>query len=105
MSLDSYRKGCKVVLLADRGFVQTETMTLVRTFGWHYRIRIKKQYLALALLPKGWSQPKSVSSQNPGESPLAGTTSKLSQKVNGMVRFNVNFRSQQCQWRVLGGCQ
>ncbi|MDJ0573174.1 MAG: hypothetical protein QNJ53_29625 [Pleurocapsa sp. MO_192.B19] len=33
----------KIVLLADRGFVHTELMTMVTTqLGWHYRIRIKR---------------------------------------------------------------
>ena len=35
-------QGVKVVLLADRGFVHTELMTmLTKQLGWHYRIRIK----------------------------------------------------------------
>ena len=34
--------GVKVVLLADRGFVHTEFMSLVtQQLGWHYRIRLK----------------------------------------------------------------
>lgn len=32
----------KVILLADRGFIHTELMTMLTTqLGWHYRIRIK----------------------------------------------------------------
>ena len=32
----------KVVLLADRGFVHTNLMTMLTAqLGWHYRIRIK----------------------------------------------------------------
>ncbi|MGL4622792.1 MAG: hypothetical protein ACRCZS_27670 [Chroococcidiopsis sp.] len=32
----------KIVLLADRGFIHTELMTMLTTeLGWHYRIRIK----------------------------------------------------------------
>ena len=38
----------KVILLADRGFVHIRAMRLMKTLGWHYRIRIKKRYLALA---------------------------------------------------------
>jgi hypothetical protein len=57
--------GVKVVLLADRGFVQTETMTLVRTFGWHYRIRIKSNTW-LWRSSRGWRQPKAFHLQ-PGE--------------------------------------
>ena len=35
-------KGVKVVLLADRGFVQTELMkALTKHLGWNYRIRLK----------------------------------------------------------------
>lgn len=47
----------KVVLLADRGFVHTETMALVRGFDWHYRIRFKSNTW-LWRSTKGWSQPK-----------------------------------------------
>lgn len=57
--------GVKVVLLADRGFVHTETMTLVRTFGWHYRIRIKSNTW-LWRSSQGWSQPKAFHLK-PGE--------------------------------------
>ena len=35
-------KSVKVILLADRGFIHTELMTVLTTqLGWHYRIRIK----------------------------------------------------------------
>ena len=58
-------RGVKVVLLADRGFVHTETMTLVRSFGWHYRIRVKND-VWLWRSSKGWSQPKDFRLQ-PGQ--------------------------------------
>lgn len=35
-------KGVKVILLADRGFVHTELMQAAGEWGWHYRIRLKK---------------------------------------------------------------
>ena len=46
----------KVILLADRGFVHTELMTMLTTqLGWHYRIRIK----ANTWIWRGkWCQPK-----------------------------------------------
>ncbi len=46
-----------VVLLAERGFVHTELMTILTTqLGWHYRIRIKSN----TWIWKGnWCQPKS----------------------------------------------
>ena len=46
-----------VVLLADRGFVHTELMTMLTAqLGWHYRIRIKSN----TWIWKGnWCQPKS----------------------------------------------
>lgn len=58
-------KGIKVVLLADRGFIHTETMTLVRSFDWHYRIRFKINTW-LWRSTKGWSQPKAFHLK-PGE--------------------------------------
>ena len=36
--------GVKVVLLADRGFADTDLMDLARELGWHFRIRIKKNF-------------------------------------------------------------
>lgn len=46
----------KVILLADRGFVHTELMSMLTTqLGWHYRIRIK----ANTWIWRGnWCQPK-----------------------------------------------
>ncbi len=47
----------KVVLLADRGFVHTELMTMLTTqLGWHYRIRIKSNNW---IWRGNWCQPKS----------------------------------------------
>ena len=50
-------KSITVVLLADRGFVHTELMTMLTTqLGWCYRIRIKSN----SWIQKGnWCQPKS----------------------------------------------
>ena len=50
-------KSVTVVLLADRGFVHTELMTMLTTqLGWCYRIRIKSN----SWIWKGnWCQPKS----------------------------------------------
>ena len=50
-------KSATVVLLADRGFVHTELMTMLTSqLGWHYRIRIKSN----TWIWKGnWCQPKS----------------------------------------------
>ena len=46
----------KVVLLADRGFVQTELMKMLTTqLGWHYRIRIKSNTW---IWRGNWCQPK-----------------------------------------------
>jgi len=36
--------GCKVVLLADRGFADTELMHHLKRLGWHFRIRIKSNF-------------------------------------------------------------
>ena len=33
--------GVSVIVLADRGFVHTELMTMLTRMGWHYRIRLK----------------------------------------------------------------
>lgn len=55
----------KVVLLADRGFVHTDTMTLVKTFGWHYRIRCKSNTWFWRST-RGWSQLNSFAIQ-PGQ--------------------------------------
>lgn len=33
--------GVSIIVLADRGFVQTELMTTLTRMGWHYRIRLK----------------------------------------------------------------
>ncbi len=42
-------KEVKVILLADRGFVHTDLMkALTNKWGWHYRIRLKKDTLDLA---------------------------------------------------------
>jgi Transposase DDE domain len=35
---------CKVVLLADRGFADTELMRHLTRLGWHFRIRIKANF-------------------------------------------------------------
>jgi Transposase DDE domain len=37
-------RGCKVVLLADRGFADTELMAHLHRLGWHWRIRIKSSF-------------------------------------------------------------
>lgn len=51
-------KGVKVVLLADRGFVQTDLMHVIRArFGWHYRIRLKRNTW-IWRGRKGWCQLK-----------------------------------------------
>jgi hypothetical protein len=36
--------GCKVVLLADRGFTDTELLGHLKRLGWHFRIRIKANF-------------------------------------------------------------
>ena len=36
--------GVKVVLLADRGFADTQLMKLITQMGWHFRIRIKANF-------------------------------------------------------------
>ena len=42
-ALERLPQGVKVILLADRGFVQTKLMKALTTqWGWHYRIRLKK---------------------------------------------------------------
>jgi len=47
--LDSASKllpmGARVVLLADRGFADTDLMRRAKELGWHYRIRIKSNFL------------------------------------------------------------
>ncbi|MCA1838054.1 MAG: hypothetical protein LC674_04630 [Actinobacteria bacterium] len=35
---------CKVILLADRGFADTELMAHLQRLGWHWRIRIKRSF-------------------------------------------------------------
>lgn len=35
---------CKVVLLADRGFADTELMEYLDELGWHWRLRIKESF-------------------------------------------------------------
>ncbi len=46
----------KVILLADRGFIHTELMTMLTTqLGWHYRIRIKSNTW---IWRGNWCQPK-----------------------------------------------
>jgi hypothetical protein len=35
---------CKAVLLADRGFADTQLMSHLRQLGWHFRIRIKANF-------------------------------------------------------------
>jgi len=35
---------CKVVLLADRGFADTDLMRHLKRLGWHWRIRIKSNF-------------------------------------------------------------
>lgn len=37
-------RGVKVVLLADRGFADTELLGQLRRLGWHFRIRIKASF-------------------------------------------------------------
>jgi hypothetical protein len=36
--------GCKVVLLADRGFTDTELLRHLKRLGWHFRLRIKANF-------------------------------------------------------------
>ncbi len=35
---------CKVILLADRGFADTDLMAHLQRLGWHWRIRIKRSF-------------------------------------------------------------
>jgi hypothetical protein len=35
---------CKVVLLADRGFAETELRHHLKRLGWHFRLRIKAHF-------------------------------------------------------------
>ncbi len=50
--------GVKVVVLADRGFVHTQWMQVMRTeWNWHYRIRLKQETW-LWRPGKGWCQLK-----------------------------------------------
>ena len=35
---------CTVILLADRGFADTELMASLQRLGWHWRIRIKRSF-------------------------------------------------------------
>ena len=48
-------QGMKVILLADRGFAHPELMRAAITWGWHYRIRLKKDTW-IWRTGKGWSQ-------------------------------------------------
>ena len=69
VSFDAYRgmlhqaaaclpSGVKVILLADRGFVQSELMrACLRHWRWHYRIRLKKDTWVWRN-GKGWRQLK-----------------------------------------------
>jgi len=51
-------KGVKVVLLADRGFIHTDAMTMVTAqLEWHYRIRLKRDTW-IWRAGKGWRQLK-----------------------------------------------
>jgi len=50
--------GVKVILLADRGFIQTDGMSAIRKLGWHYRIRLKSSTWVWRS-KGGWCQPKS----------------------------------------------
>ena len=52
-------KGVKVILLADRGFVHTDAMSVVRCLGWQYRIRIKGNTW-LWRSTGGWIQPQAL---------------------------------------------
>ena len=36
---------CKVVLLAERGFADTQLMAHLREMDWHFRIRIESNFL------------------------------------------------------------
>jgi hypothetical protein len=38
-------QGCRVVFLADRGFADIDLLTDLKRLGWHYRIRIKGNFL------------------------------------------------------------
>jgi hypothetical protein len=59
-------EGVKVVLLADRGFVHTQAMSLITTeLGWHYRIRLKGDTW-VKFGAKGWRQLHTLH-LNPGE--------------------------------------
>ena len=50
------RESVKVILLAERGFIHTELMTMLTTqLGWHYRIRIKSNTW---IWRGSWCQPK-----------------------------------------------
>ena len=51
--------GAAVILLADRGFVHTEAMSVLRQMGWHYRIRLKGNTW-LWRSSGGWIQPNSL---------------------------------------------
>ena len=51
-------QGVKVVVLADRGFIHTDCMQVMRTqLGWHYRIRLKRDSW-IWRAGKGWCQLK-----------------------------------------------
>src|SRR6266849_8223590 len=50
--------GCKVVLLADRGFADTQLMSHLSQLGWHFRIRIKANF---------WMHPSHLASFQVGE--------------------------------------
>ncbi len=49
---------CKVVLLADRGFADTQLMSHLSQLGWHFRIRIKANF---------WMHPSHLASFQVGE--------------------------------------
>jgi hypothetical protein len=52
--------GVKVVVLAERGFVHTDAMTMMTTqLGWHYRIRIKRDSWVWRV-GHGWCQLKDI---------------------------------------------
>lgn len=52
---------CKVVVLADRGFADTQLMDSVSQLGWHFRIRIKSTF---------WIYPSYLDPFQVGESEL-----------------------------------
>jgi len=48
-SVELLPRGCRVVFLADRGFADIDLMTALKHLGWHYRIRIKGNFLIYRL--------------------------------------------------------